>query len=231
MSTIAPSVQTHLRPKTTRILVADDHEVVRKGVIHILAARPDFEVVGEVQNGREAVVQSLRLKPDVVVLDIMMPELNGLEATRQIVKVQPEVQVLIFSMHESDDLVREVLASGARGYVLKSDTGRDLIAAVAMLSQKKPFFSPSVTDVVLTGFLGACTGGSTTQRQSCPLSPREREVVQLLAEGMSNKGAASQLQISVKTIETHRAHVMTKLNLTSISDLVRYAIRNHISSS
>ena len=230
MHHITNQVPPQPRPKTTRILIADDHEVVRKGVIHILAARPDFEIVGEVQNGRMAVIQSLRLRPDVVVLDIMMPELNGLEAARQIVKAQPEVQVLILSMHQSDELVREVLASGARGYVLKSDSGRDLINAVAMLSQKKPFFSSSVTDVVLAGFLGTTTDGAATQRRSSPLSSREREVVQLLAEGMTNKGAAGHLQISVKTVETHRAHVMTKLSLNSASDLVRYAIRNKISS-
>lgn len=212
--------------KHTRILVADDHEVVRKGVTQILSSQPDFEVICEVQTGRAAVTEALRLKPDVLVMDVMMPDLNGLEATRQIMKSVPHAQVLILSMHESEELVREVLASGARGYVLKSDAGRELVSAVSALSQKRPFFTSSVSEIVLEGFLRTGSTKLPTAEEGSRLSAREREIVQLLAEGKTNKEVASHLHISVKTVETHRSHIMQKLNLNSVSDLVRYAIRN-----
>jgi DNA-binding NarL/FixJ family response regulator len=207
-------------------LVADDHEVVRKGVTQILSSQPDFEVICEVQTGRAAVTEALRLKPDVLVMDVMMPDLNGLEATRQIMKSVPHAQVLILSMHESEELVREVLASGARGYVLKSDAGRELVSAVSALSQKRPFFTSSVSEIVLEGFLRTGSTKLPTAEEGSRLSAREREIVQLLAEGKTNKEVASHLHISVKTVETHRSHIMQKLNLNSVSDLVRYAIRN-----
>jgi DNA-binding NarL/FixJ family response regulator len=212
--------------KHTRILVADDHEVVRKGVTQILSSQPDFEVISEVQTGRAAVTEALRLKPDVLVMDVMMPDLNGLEATRQIMKSVPHAQVLILSMHESEELVREVLASGARGYVLKSDAGRELVSAVSALSQKRPFFTSSVSEIVLEGFLRTGSNKVPTAEEGSRLSAREREIVQLLAEGKTNKEVAAHLHISVKTVETHRSHIMQKLNLNSVSDLVRYAIRN-----
>jgi DNA-binding NarL/FixJ family response regulator len=212
--------------KHTRILVADDHEVVRKGVTQILTSQPDFEVISEVQTGRAAVTEALRLKPDVLVMDVMMPDLNGLEATRQIMKSVPHAQVLILSMHESEELVREVLACGARGYVLKSDAGRELVSAVSALSQKRPFFTSSVSEIVLEGFLRTGTVKLPVPEESGRLSAREREIVQLLAEGKTNKEVAAHLHISVKTVETHRSHIMQKLNLNSVSDLVRYAIRN-----
>jgi DNA-binding NarL/FixJ family response regulator len=212
--------------KHTRILVADDHEVVRKGVTQILTSQPDFEVICEVQTGRAAVSEALRLKPDVLVMDVMMPDLNGLEATRQIMKSVPHAQVLILSMHESEELVREVLASGARGYVLKSDAGRELVSAVSALSQKRPFFTSSVSEIVLEGFLRTGSTKLPVVEEGGRLSAREREIVQLLAEGKTNKEVAAHLHISVKTVETHRSHIMQKLNLNSVSDLVRYAIRN-----
>jgi DNA-binding NarL/FixJ family response regulator len=182
--------------------------------------------VSEVDTGRAAVTEAQRLKPDVMVMDIMMPELNGLEATRQITKILPNASVLILSMHQSEELIREVLASGARGYVLKSDAGRDLVAGVTALSQNRPFFTTSVSEIVLDGFLRTGHARRTSNDEGGRLSAREREIVQLLAEGNTNKEVASRLNISVKTVETHRSHIMQKLGLGSVSELVRYAIRN-----
>jgi DNA-binding NarL/FixJ family response regulator len=178
--------------------------------------------------GREAVEKVKKLRPDVVVMDIGMPELNGLEATRQILKAAPRTRVLILTVHESEQLVREVLQAGAQGYVLKSDAGRDLVAAIEALSRHKVFFTSSVARIVLEGYRRT---GSRTEASGEPpslLSPREREIIQLLAEGKSNNEVAEALYISVKTVETHRAHIMEKLRLHSITDLVRYAIRNKI---
>ncbi len=211
-----------------RILVADDHEIVRGGLRALLESRPDWEVCGEATNGREAVQKTKQLKPDVVVLDITMPELNGLEATRQIVKAVPKAAVLILTMHESEQVVREVLDAGARGYVLKSDAARDLLSAVEALGQHQPFFSPKASELILRDFLDRHSESRAYDPHTSPLSPREREVVQLLSEGKSNKEAAACLGISARTIEVHRTNVMRKLGLHSITDLVHYAIRNRM---
>lgn len=214
--------------KTARVLIVDDHLVVRKGVAAILEGRPEWEVCGEASTGREAVAAAARLKPDIIVMDISMPEMNGLDAARQILKDSPGTEVLILSMHESEQIVREVLNSGARGYILKGDAGNDLVTALEALCQHKLFFTSKVAEVVLQGYLG---GPAETRREAKPagqLSPREREIVQLLAEGKSNKEVAAALGISVKTVETHRARIMGKLDLHSVSDLVRFAIRNNI---
>ncbi len=213
---------------TTRILLADDHEVVRQGLRVLLEAHLGWEVVGEASNGREAVEKVRQLKPDVVVLDISMPELNGLEATRQILKAAPQTEVLILTMHESEQVAREVLAAGARGYLLKSDAGRDLVSAVDALRLRRPFFTPRVSQMVLEGFLHGPAVGDTGLPKREMLTPREREIVQLLAEGRSNKEVATSLGISPKTIETHRANIMRKLNLHSVSELVRFAVRNRM---
>ncbi len=212
-----------------RILIADDHEIVRRGLKAIIAGQPDWEVVGEALTGREAVELARRLKPDLAIMDIGMPELNGLEATRQILKETPSTEVLILSMQESEQLIRELLDTGARGYVLKSDASRDLVAAVEALRQHKSYFTNKVSDMVLTGFLRR--GSGPAEPEDAPrlrLTPREREIVQLLAEGKANKEVAQRLNISVKTAETHRARIMAKLNLRSIGELVRYAVRNGI---
>ncbi len=209
---------------TVRILLADDHEVVRQGLRRLLETQPGWEICGEAADGRQAVDMAKRLQPGVVVLDFGMPGLNGTEATRQILKDLPRTEVLILTMHTSEILIREALEAGARGYVLKSDAARDLVSGVHALIAHKPFLSPSVSGVVVDRFLKS----SEEDGPRIPLTPREQEVIKLLAEGKSNKEVAAVLDISVKTAEAHRANLMHKLNLSSLSDLVRYAIRNGI---
>jgi DNA-binding NarL/FixJ family response regulator len=212
---------------SVRILVVDDHAVVRRGVRSLLESHEGWEVCGEAMTGRDAVTQSLRLRPDVVVMDLSLPELNGLDATRQILKALPDTEVLVLTMHHSEECARDVLQAGARGYVLKADADENLIAAVDSLRQHQPFLSSTVTTLVLDDYArrgDAAEGGLALVSPT----PREREVIQLLAEGQSNKEVASTLGISVKTIEAHRANIMRKLQLHSLSDLVRYAIRNKI---
>jgi DNA-binding NarL/FixJ family response regulator len=210
-----------------RILVVDDHAVVRRGVRTLLESHEGWEVCGEATNGREAVEQSRQLRPDVVVMDLSLPELNGLDATRQILKDGPGIEVLVLTMHHSEELARDVLRAGARGYIMKSDADENLIAAVDTLRQHKPFLTSAVTAFVLDDFVRR---GDSADADLSPVgvTSREREIIQLVAEGRSNKEAASTLGISVKTIEAHRANIMRKLQLRSVSDLVRYAIRNKI---
>jgi DNA-binding NarL/FixJ family response regulator len=211
-----------------RILVADDHHVVRTGLRALLESKSGWEVCAEAANGREAVEKTIAHKPDVAVLDIGMPLLNGVEATRQIHKLSPETEVLILTMHDSDLLVQEVLEAGARGYILKDDADRNLLAAVDALRRHKPFLSSRVSDVASK--TGPSAGGGQLRERSSRsrLTPREREILQLLAEGKTNKEVAGLLGISVKTAETHRANIMLKLDFHSVTDLVRYAVRNKI---
>jgi DNA-binding NarL/FixJ family response regulator len=210
-----------------RILVADDYDVVRRGIKAILDTKETWTVVAEAASGREAVEKARRFKPDIVVLEIRMPELNGLDAMRQILKDSPRTQVLIFTTDESEDLAQEALASGAHGYLFKSDKERDLVAAVESLSQDKPFFTLRVSRMVLENYRKLYLAGKGNPTH-IHLSLREREILQLVAEGMSTKEIAGILIVSGKTVETHRANIMRKLNLRSVTDLVRYAIRNHI---
>jgi DNA-binding NarL/FixJ family response regulator len=209
-----------------RILVVDDHAVVRRGVRALLESHEGWEVCGEATTGRDAVEQSRRLRPDVVVMDLSLPGLNGLDATRQILKDAPDTEVLVLTMHRSEELARDVLQAGARGYVLKSDADANLIMAVDSLRQHKPFLTPTVTEFVLDDYVRR--GDAQDDLTPVALTAREREIVQLVAEGQSSKAAAAALGISVKTIEAHRANIMRKLHLRSVSDLVRYAIRNKI---
>ena len=210
-----------------RILLADDHDIVRRGLREQLSQREGWEICGEAANGREAVRMASKLEPDVAVIDLSMPELNGLEATRQIRRDLPNTEVLIFTMHETEQLIREVLSAGARGYVLKSDAGLHLTSAVEALANGKPFFTSKVSEALLDAFLKSSAKpdeGSVFRT----LTEREREIVQMLAEGKSNKEIANKLSISVKTVETHRATVMRKLDINSIVELVHYAIRNQL---
>ena len=208
-----------------RVLIADDHAVVRRGIRSLIMTQPDWQVCGEAVNGRDAVAQATQLQPDVVVMDIAMPELNGLEATRQIAAALPRTEVLILTMDNSEEVARQVLRAGARGFVLKSDADSSLISAVEALRRHKPFLTTHVADLILDR---PAESDESDRLNDNALTPREREVVQLVAEGKSNKEVASALDISVKTVETHRANIMRKLNLDSVSDLVRYAVRNKI---
>lgn len=212
---------------TVRILIADDHPVVRRGLRTLLEAQPNWHVA-EAANGLEAVQKAKQLKPDIAIVDIRMPELNGLEATEQIRKVAPQTKVLILSMHDTEEMIAQVLRVGARGYVLKSDAERDVVVAVESLLQNIPFFTPTVTETLLEYF---AESGNRMRRSTSPvegLTPREHQVVQLLAEGKSNKEVAAAFSISVRTVESHRARVMRKFNMRSFSDLLRFAIRNGI---
>jgi DNA-binding NarL/FixJ family response regulator len=211
--------------KSVRILIADDHELFRRGLAAELTQVPGWVVAGEAANGRDAVELAAALKPDLVVLDLTMPELNGLEAARKIISVNPAARVLILTAHESEQLVREVLSAGAQGYVLKSDAGRILIAALQALLDGRSFFTSNVARMVLEGYLRSESRDASTPET---LSAREREIVQLLAEGNSNKDIARALKISVKTTETHRSNIMRKMGFGSLPELVRYAIRNKI---
>jgi DNA-binding NarL/FixJ family response regulator len=214
--------------KSLRIMIVDDHDLMRRGIKGLLQSHPNWEICGEAQTGREAVTKAEQLKPDIVILDISMPDLNGVEAAKRIRKASPNTEVLILSAHYSDQLIREIVEAGARGYIVKSDSDRDLVIAVETLANHKPFFTPKATEVILGNFN---TGG---QRSKVPeeirdrLTSREREIVQLLAEGKSSKEVANFLCISVKTVETHRANIMHKLQLHTVTELVRYAVRNQI---
>jgi len=213
-----------------RILLADDHEVVRAGLRALLEEQQGWEVVAEAVDGRDAVEKATKLKPDVVVIDIAMPSLNGLEAVRQIVKAVPHCRVLVLTMYDSDPLIQQVLQAGARGYLLKSDAGRDLVSAIDALRRNKTFFTPKVSQMVLEGYLDKSPKEKEPdgEAESLRLTSRQREIVQLLAEGKSSKEVAAVLGLSVKTAETHRANIMRKLDCHSVTELVRYAIRNHI---
>ena len=213
--------------KNLRILIADDHDLMRRGVKSLLQSHPGWEVCAEAHTGREAVSKAEEMKPDVVIMDISMPELNGIEAARRVRKVAPNAEVLILSVHYSDQLIREILDARVRGYMIKSDSDGDLVAAVETLAQHKPFFTPRATEVILSNFSSAAHS-EPLELIGDRLTSREREIVQLLAEGKSSKEVASSLCISVKTAETHRANIMRKLQLHTVSELVRYAVRNQI---
>jgi len=209
-----------------RLLIVDDHAVVRRGIRALLESQSGWEVAAEATTGREAVELAKRLHPDVVVMDLSLPELNGLDATRQILSEAPRTEVLVLTMHHSEQLARNVLQAGARGYVLKSDADECLITAVERLRRHQPFLSARIAGFVLDDYLRR--SGESSEANNAGVTGREREIIQLLAEGNSNKEAAATLGVSVKTVEAHRANIMRKLRFRSFSDMVRYAIRNKI---
>lgn len=212
-----------------RILIADDHDIVRKGLRALVQEEPSWQVVADVQDGRSAVAKTQELKPDIAILDIAMPSLNGLDATKQIMKVNPDTKVLILTMHDSEQLIQHVLNAGARGYLMKTDAGHDLVVAIRALLLGQTFFTQKVAQIVLDTFTGKKT--TTTEGDIQSLTAKEREVVQLLAEGKSSKEAADVLNVSTKTLETHRSNIMRKLGCHSVTDVVRYAIRNHLAQA
>jgi DNA-binding NarL/FixJ family response regulator len=201
-------------------LLADDHTIVRQGLKLILAAQPDFEVVGEASNGREAAELAERLKPDIVLMDVQMPELNGIEATRRMVAANSRIRVLVLSMHKEALYVREVLKAGARGYILKDAIDTELLSAMRSVARGDGYISQAVSGALLTDY---------REQSSNPLdmlSTREREVLQLIAEGKTNKEVATKLNLSVYTVDSHRGKIMEKLNLHSAGELVRFAMKN-----
>lgn len=215
--------------KSLRILIADDHDLIRRGLKSLLEMHSGWKVCGEASKGPEAVEKTEQLKPDVVIIDVCMPELNGVEATRQIRHVSPRSEVLVLSVHHSEHLIREILDAGARAFVVKTDCDVDLVRAVEALGEHKPFFNAYATEMLLGGY------GQDRAPEVVPtaftgerLTPREREIVQLLAEGRTSKEIATLLKISSKTAETHRANIMRKLQFHSVGEVVRYAVRNQI---
>ncbi|MDQ2898360.1 MAG: response regulator transcription factor [Acidobacteriota bacterium] len=208
--------------KNIRVLLADDHAVVRQGFRLILSHEPDMEIVGEAGNGREALALCEELKPDVVVMDVAMPELNGIEATRRLATSLPKTRVLALSMHKDGVYVREILRAGARGYLLKDSIDRDLLAAVRAVAKGEGYLSPAISDAVLNDY---------RRNVSNPLdllTSREREVLQMIAEGGTNKEIAGKLNLSVYTIDAHRGRIMEKLNVHSSNELVRFAVRHGV---
>ena len=205
-----------------RILIVGDHDVVRSGLRHVIESQPNWQVVAEAADGKEAVQKALETKPDVGVIDYSLPLINGVDATRQIRSALPQTEVLIFTMHDDATIIQELLKAGARGYLLKTDAQRHLIGAIEALAVHKPFFTTKISEALLDSFI------SRPARERSLLTHRERSIVELVAKGYTNKQIARLLKISVKTVETHRGAIRSKLNLSSPAALIRYAIRNHI---
>ena len=210
------------------ILIADDHELVRRGIRSLLEEEDGWVVTAEAENGRQAVEMALAGKPDVIVLDLGMPDLNGLEATRQILQKQPDARVLVLTVYEAEHVVQEVLEAGAKGYLLKSDAGRELTQAIKALLAGKPYFTTKVARMVLGGYLERKSSPRGSRPPLTALTAREREIAQLLAEGLSTKEIAARLGLSAATATTHRTNIMQKLNLHSVAELVLYCVRNGI---
>jgi two-component system, NarL family, response regulator NreC len=214
--------------KKLRILIADDHALVRRGIRSVLHSQHGWRIVGEAANGREAVEKTIKLKPDVVVVDVSMPELDGVEVARQVHQAVPDTKVLVLTMHESDQMVRRALEAGARGYLLKSDLTDSLTKAVKAVAEGKRFLTPKVYEIVLDRFLKTRSHHHQGDRAGTGTTPREIEIIRLLSEGKTNKEIAALLGISVRTVETHRSKITLKLGLHSLAELIHYAIRHGI---
>jgi two-component system response regulator NreC len=211
-----------------RILIADDHDVMRQGMRSVIEREPAWEVCGVATTGREAVTQASALAPDIVIMDMTMPELNGLDAALQIKRRAPHTEILMFTAHESDNLIRDAFEAGVKSFILKSEAHHFLVEAIQSLARHKPFFTSKVSEVLFSNILNRAEGSRDATTPGQRLSAREREIMQLIADGKSNKEVANALGISVRTAETHRASILRKLNLDSVAGLVRYAIRNKI---
>ena len=211
-----------------RLLLADDHQVVRAGLRCLLEGQPGWEVVAEASDGREAVAKAIETRPDVALLDIGMPDLNGLEAAHQIIQSLPRTKIVMLTVHDSEAMIHKVLAAGARGYLFKTDVARDLVAAITAVHADDTFFTARVSEIILASFKNNAVGTETCASPYGRLTPRQSEIVRLLTEGLSTKEVAALLKISIKTAETHRANLMRRLNCHSISEVVRYALRNQI---
>jgi two-component system response regulator NreC len=215
-------------PKTLRILVADDHDVMREGTRAVIERQKGWELCGLAATGREAVAQAILLQPDIVIMDMTMPELNGLDAAVQIKRRLPDTEILMFTGHETDELIREAFRAGVKSFIFKSEAHTYLVEAIESLSRHKPFFTSKVSEILFADILTRSEKTSGVNHPGQRLSAREREIVQLLAEGRTNKEVGDVLGISVRTAESHRASVLRKLSLDSVAGLVRYAVRNKI---
>jgi DNA-binding NarL/FixJ family response regulator len=219
--------RTGAKMETLRLFVADDHDLVRRGLRSLLEEQPGWEVVAEASDGKKAVAKILETNPDVAILDIRMPVLDGLEVARRIRTSGSKTRILILTMHESDTLIREMLDAGVRGYLLKNDAGRELVAAVEAVRYNKTYFTSKVSQMILDGYLRKVRDADGTEPVT-RLTPRQQEILKLLAKGKNSKEAAEALGLSLKTVETHRADMMRRLNCHSLSELVRYALRNEV---
>jgi len=217
-----------LAPPSLRILIADDHDVMRQGTQSVIEREPGWEVCGFASTGREAVAKTAELEPDIVIMDMTMPELNGLDAAVQIKRHAPKTEILMFTGHATDQLIREVFEAGVKSFINKAEAHTYLVEAIKSLSRHKPFFTNEVSEILFANILSRAKGSPDAAEPGQRLSLREREIVQLIAEGNSNKAMAEDLHISVRTAEAHRASILRKLNLNSVADLVRYAVRNNI---
>jgi len=217
-----------LAPPSLRILIADDHDVMRQGTQSVVEREPGWEVCGFASTGREAVTKAAELEPDIVIMDMTMPELNGLDAAAQIKRRAPKTEILMFTGHATDQLIREVFEAGVKSFISKAEAHTYLVEAIKSLSRHKPFFTSEVSEILFANIVYRAEGSPDAAEPGQRLSLREREIVQLVAEGNSNKAIAENLGISVRTAETHRASILRKLNLDSVADLVRYAVRNKI---
>jgi DNA-binding NarL/FixJ family response regulator len=221
-------LKNRTNPQSLRILIVDDHDIVREGLRTILQKPKHWVICDEAATGREAVRKAQQHRPDVVVLDFSMPELNGVETTRQIRRALPQTEILILTMHDSEELAREALVAGARGFLTKTDAKRHLVAAVQAVAEHKSFFASKGSTLLLSAFLHPEHGTTRAFTTKGRLTPREREIIQLIAEGATSKGIAAKLGISIKTVNAHRTNMMGKLDLHSVSELVLYAVRNKI---